>query len=129
MNSDPRVMEHFPGVLSREESDQLARRIRAHLHAHDFGLWAVEVRGGPPFIGFIGLNIPTFCAAFTPCVEIGWRLAAAEWNKGYATEGARAALAHGFDVLYRMRKDEWLARAASRDCSSTTSLPNSPRRT
>jgi RimJ/RimL family protein N-acetyltransferase len=32
-------------------------------------------------------------------VEIAWRLAAAYWNRGYATEGARSALTFGFDEL------------------------------
>ena len=51
------------------------------------------------FIGYVGLNIPTFEAAFTPCVEIGWRLAAGHWGKGYATEAARAVLDYGFGSL------------------------------
>ena len=38
------------------------------------------------------LNIPSFEAPFTPCVEIGWRLAAHFWNQGLATEGAAAVL-------------------------------------
>ena len=38
-------------------------------------------------------------AHFTPCVEIGWRLAFEPWNNGYATEAARAAVAIGFDTL------------------------------
>jgi RimJ/RimL family protein N-acetyltransferase len=52
-----------------------------------------------PFAGFIGLSIPRFDAPFTPCVEIGWRLAADQWGRGYATEGAEAALAFGFESL------------------------------
>ena len=36
---------------------------------------------------------------FSPCVEIGWRLAFDHWDKGYAQEGARAALAFGFEKL------------------------------
>jgi RimJ/RimL family protein N-acetyltransferase len=40
-----------------------------------------------------------FNAHFTPAAEIGWRLARGQWGKGYATEGARAALAFGFDKL------------------------------
>jgi RimJ/RimL family protein N-acetyltransferase len=92
-------MEHFPSILSREESDARAATIEAHFEQHGFGLWAVEILNVTPFAGFIGLTIPRFTAHFTPCVEIGWRLAAACWGHGYATEGARAALAFGFEAL------------------------------
>src|SRR5262245_19421267 len=76
MGVDPRVMEYFPALLSQEESAARVGRIEAHFEKHGFGLWAVEVVGGPPFIGYVGLWIPTFEAAFTPCVEVGWRLGA-----------------------------------------------------
>jgi RimJ/RimL family protein N-acetyltransferase len=92
MNADPRVMEHFPAPLSRAESDALAARIEADFERHGFGLWAVEVPGVTPFAGFVGLSVPRFRAHFTPCVEIGWRIAAEHWNRGYASEGARAVL-------------------------------------
>ena len=52
-----------------------------------------------PFVGFVGLSIPRFHAHFTPCVEIGWRIAAEHWNRGYAGEAARAALRAGFEVF------------------------------
>jgi RimJ/RimL family protein N-acetyltransferase len=99
LNADPEVMRHFPALLSREESDAGAGRIRAHMAARDFGLWAVEVKGGPSFIGFCGLNVPRWEAWFTPCVEIGWRLARSAWGFGYATEGAREAARAGFEEL------------------------------
>ena len=99
LNADARVMEYFSGVLNREESDALAKQIDEHFELHGFGLWAVEVPGVAPFAGFIGLSVPRFEAHFTPCVEIGWRLAAAHWGCGYTTEGARAALAFGFGEL------------------------------
>jgi RimJ/RimL family protein N-acetyltransferase len=99
LNRDPRVVEFLPGVLARHESDALADRIDAHFEQHGFGLWAVEIPGVTSFAGFIGLSIPRFEAPFTPCVEVGWRLDAAQWNRGYATEGARAALAFGFRWL------------------------------
>jgi RimJ/RimL family protein N-acetyltransferase len=101
MNADPRVMEFFPQVLTREESDAIADRIEAHFAQHGFGLWAVEIPGSVPFAGFIGLSIPRFEAHFTPCLEIGWRLAAETWNRGYATEAARAALDFAFIHLGR----------------------------
>ena len=51
------------------------------------------------FVGFVGLAVPGFQAPFTPCVEIGWRLAVEHWGHGYATEAARAALDCGFQRL------------------------------
>jgi RimJ/RimL family protein N-acetyltransferase len=99
LNADPAVREHFPDTLSRDESDAAARRIRADMDRDGYGLWAVEVPGGSPFIGYVGLAVPAFEAAFTPCVEIGWRLARQAWGHGFATEGARAAVAFAFDRL------------------------------
>jgi RimJ/RimL family protein N-acetyltransferase len=99
MNADERVMEFLPKVLSRAESDALAGRIREHFERHGFGLLAVEVPSVADFIGFVGLSVPRFQAHFTPCVEVGWRLAYEHWGKGYATEGARAAIDFGFNKL------------------------------
>ena len=45
------------------------------------------------------LNVPGFEAHFTPCVEIGWRLAHEYWGNGYAPEGAMAFLDYGFNEL------------------------------
>ena len=98
LNADPKVMEHFPGVNTREESDVGFDRIVAKMAAQGFGLWAVEVVGGSQFIGFVGLN-PADELLRRPVLEIGWRLAAEHWGHGYATEGARASLAHAFDAL------------------------------
>ena len=99
LNADPEVMEHFPSVLSRQESDALAARCRDHIADHGWGLWAVEVPGVAPFLGFVGLARPGFDAPFTPAVEVGWRLARPWWGRGYASEAARAALAFAFDDL------------------------------
>lgn len=90
MNADPRVMQHLPGLLRRDESDAMAQRIRALMQAQGWGLFAAEYEGR--FVGFIGLNRPLFPARFTPCVELGWRLAADVHDRGLATEGARAVL-------------------------------------
>jgi RimJ/RimL family protein N-acetyltransferase len=97
LNADPQVMEHFQGLLSPEESDAFIARIEAELEECGWGLWAVEVRSGPPFIGFVGLHRVPFEAPFTPAVEVGWRLGRAYWGNGYATEAARAAVGHGHE--------------------------------
>jgi len=96
LNADPAVMEHFPRLVTREESDALIDRAAASIADHGWGLWAVEVRETGEFIGFTGLSVPTFEAPFLPGVEIGWRLAKGAWGNGYATEAARAALDFGF---------------------------------
>jgi len=99
MNADPRVMEFMAALLSREESDLLVDHIEAHFREHGFGLCAVELLHDRSFIGFVGLAIPRFQAAFTPCVEIGWRLETGSWGQGLATEGARAMMSHAFRNL------------------------------
>ncbi|TMF95362.1 MAG: GNAT family N-acetyltransferase [Chloroflexi bacterium] len=97
LNADPVVMEHFPGVLSRAESDSFAARIDAHFKDHGYGLWAVEVPGEANFIGFVGLSVPSFDAPFMPAVEVGWRIDKAYWGRGFATEAGHAAVADGFE--------------------------------
>jgi ribosomal-protein-alanine N-acetyltransferase len=99
LNADAAVMEHFPAPLSREQSDAMADRIEAHMTEHGWGLWAVEVVGGPEFVGFVGLARATFEAHFTPAVEVGWRLARHAWGRGYAPEAGAAVLAFAFAEL------------------------------
>ena len=99
LNADPEVMRYFPNTLDRDESDASAARVREHFHRHGFGPWAVEIPGVADFAGFVGLMIPSFEAHFTPCVEIGWRLARAYWGQGYATEAARAVLDYAWGTL------------------------------
>jgi len=99
LNADPVVMEHFPSTLSREESDVFVDRIVDRWTRGRPSLWAVELPGEAEFLGYVGLLEPSFEARFTPCVEVGWRLAAPFWGRGYAPEAARAALDHGFGQL------------------------------
>lgn|SRR5690554_4531984 len=99
MNRDPTVMEYFPKTLTEAESDSFYNRILEEFHSERYGLYAVETKDNHEFIGFIGFHRATFDAPFTPCVEIGWRLRAEAWGKGYATEGAKACLEYGFEEL------------------------------
>ncbi|MGD9591316.1 MAG: GNAT family N-acetyltransferase [Candidatus Berkiella sp.] len=96
INQDPRVMEHMPSLLTADESKAFMDSIMAHFAKHGFGLYACEEKESSQFIGYVGLNIPSFEAHFTPTVEIGWRLHADFWGKGYATEGAKIVLEKAF---------------------------------
>ena len=98
MNADPVVMEHFPQPLSQQQSDTMAQRLRADIARNGWGLWAVQVRDSERFIGLVGLIDHPNRFPIAPCVEIGWRLAAAHWGQGYATEAARAVLRFGFET-------------------------------
>ncbi len=100
LNADPRVMQYFPSILNREESDSLAKRLKVFIEENGWGPWAVEVPHVADFIGFIGLFPVPFKAHFTPAIEIGWRIAYEFWGQGFAIEGARAALEFGFEKLH-----------------------------
>lgn len=97
--ADPRVMECFPSVKTFDESKQEYERICGHIDQYGFGFWAAELKSTHQFIGFIGIKHVMFETPFTPAVEIGWRLAHEFWGKGYASEGAKAALEFGFTEL------------------------------
>lgn len=93
LNVDPRVMETIGPIMSRVESDAFMDRIEHRFDEHGYGLWCVERDGEP--IGFTGFMAPWFRDG----VEIGWRIRADHWGRGYATEAARRCLQHGFDDL------------------------------
>ena len=99
LNADPRVMAHFPAPISREASDASVDAFVAGFAERGWSNWAVERRDTGEFIGFTGLTVPKRQFPFSPCVEVGWRLAHAHWGQGFASEAARAALAAGFERI------------------------------
>ena len=99
LNADPEVMRYFPATMTPPQSDEFAGYVYDTIERQGWGLWAVEVSDGPPFIGFVGLNRVSFEAHFTPAVEVGWRLARPFWGNGYATEAGAAALTYGCEQL------------------------------
>lgn len=99
MTADPVVMEFFQKTLSRTESDALADRIEGFIDSRGWGFWTAQLLETGEFIGFIGLHRPRDILPFSPCVEIGWRLARPFWGQGYATEGAAMSLKVGFEQL------------------------------
>ncbi|HVK55644.1 MAG TPA: GNAT family N-acetyltransferase [Burkholderiales bacterium] len=99
LNADPKVMEFFPAPLDRAASDSIAGRCQSLIAERGWGFWAVELIQTRKFIGFVGLHIPVPELSFSPCVEIGWRIAYQHWGQGFATEAATGALWVGFELL------------------------------
>ncbi len=99
INQDPKVIEFLPGPYSMEYIIDFISRMNQQEIKQGYTLWAVELKATGECMGFIGLNYTDWEGSFTPAVEIGWRLGSQFWGKGYATEGAKAALDYGFNTL------------------------------
>ena len=105
INRNEQVMEYFPHRLSYDETCDFYRRITDEFADSGFGLYAVELKETKEFIGYVGFHRFNFEACFSPGTEIGWRISPEYWNRGYATEAAKACLNYArhenlFDRLY-----------------------------
>jgi RimJ/RimL family protein N-acetyltransferase len=109
LSRDPEVMRWYHAPEDPGQAAAFVARCQAHFERYGYGPWAVEVVDGPSFIGFVGLASPRFKVYYTPAVNISWRLGREHWGRGYATEAARAALAHGFDDLQLDEVRGWVA--------------------
>lgn len=98
-NADPEVRRYLGGVPTREESDRSVDWASGLIAERGWGLWAVEVLGGPSFIGVTGLNQTDVIPGMPGVVEVSWRLGRQYWDQGYATEAAGEALRRGFEEL------------------------------
>lgn len=99
LNKNPNVMEFFPSIPTFAETKTFIEKMQQQFAKKNYCYFAVDVLESAIFIGFIGLSDKDFESDFTPCVDIGWRLSEGYWNKGYATEGAKACLEYGFKEL------------------------------
>jgi RimJ/RimL family protein N-acetyltransferase len=99
INSDEKVMEFFPGIPTKEQTTEFVERMKNQFDNKGFCYFAVDKLDNNEFIGFIGLSEQTYEADFTPCVDIGWRIKSSEWNKGFASEGAKKCLDYARDEL------------------------------
>jgi RimJ/RimL family protein N-acetyltransferase len=98
MCRDPEVMRFLGGTLTTDiEIWRQMASIMGHWYFRGYGIWAMEEKSGGRLIGRIGCLNPIGWPAF----EVGWTLARDCWGKGYATEGARRAMAYAFNELNR----------------------------
>lgn len=100
INSDPEVMKYFSNRQSLEQTQQFIIRMQNQFADKGYGYFAVDTLEKEEFIGFIGISNQTYEADFTPCIDIGWRIARMHWGNGYATEGAKRVLAYAFEELH-----------------------------
>lgn len=91
MNSDLEVMKYFPKTLSFNETLEMYNSFKNS--KNDFRFSPAEEKISGKFIGFVGLNIPSYMPT---SVEIGWRLQKEFWGKGLASEAAKKWLEIGF---------------------------------
>lgn len=104
ISSDPLVMEYYPAIQDITATQALIDHINQHYEKFGYSAYAVEIKDTHEFIGFVGLNhpsfeIPNFQPISLPIVEIGWRLSSKHWGQGYATEAAEAVLHYAFTKL------------------------------
>jgi len=99
LNADEEVMAHFPKTLSIKEVEKLMGKLKNHYTDHGFTYYATETLATQEFIGMIGLAFQQYKTAFTPSIDIGWRLKRSAWRKDYATEGAKRCLEYAFNEL------------------------------
>lgn len=99
MNRDPQVMRYFLKPLTEEESLDFYHQIQEEFVRYGYGPYAAERKDNGEFVGYIGFHNFTFDVDFAPGVEILWRLRHEEWNKGYATEAAKACLLYAKEHL------------------------------
>ena len=105
INRNKEVMEHFPSILTHEETVKFYNRTVSEFSEFGIGLYALELKSDGKFIGYTGFHHFDFDAEFSPGIEIGWRLDSRYWNHGYATEAAKACLDyarinHLFNEIY-----------------------------
>ena len=97
LDSDPEVTRYTsygePTPRERYERDILPRWFAFYEPTPLLGYWAAEASGSGEFLGWFHLRPDRYDAGEQ---ELGYRLKRAAWGRGYATEGGRALLAHGF---------------------------------
>jgi RimJ/RimL family protein N-acetyltransferase len=91
LDADAEVLRYlFPRARTPEETRaRHILRLEEGRQVDGLGMWA----GFGPEDAFVGLFM------LTPPHELGYRIARAHWRQGYATEGARALLQHGFETV------------------------------
>jgi len=105
--SDPKVMTYFGGIIfDRPRVEEWVEENLAHQEEHGYSLWAVVLKETGEVIGDCGLETDTIEGKVT--VGLGFDFQSKYWNRGYATEAAKAALEHGFATYGFDKISAWI---------------------
>ena len=99
LNSDEKVMEFFPSFPTYKQTIEFVERMKNQFEYKGFCYFAVDKLYDNEFIGFVGLSEQNYVPDLTTCIDIGWRIKSSEWNKGFASEGAKKCLDYAFNHL------------------------------
>jgi len=99
LSADPEVHAFLPGPWTRDKASTFFAAQNRLYERDGTCYFASVLRASGVLAGFVGLKYQDFDQPFAPCFELGWFLGRAYWGQGYAGEGARASIAHGFGAL------------------------------
>lgn len=96
LNLDPEVIK-YTGDVSFESIEEARTFLEGYDHykKYGFGRWAVIRKSDHRFLGWCGLKYSVDKNEF----DIGFRFFKDCWNKGFATESAKACLELGFNTF------------------------------
>jgi RimJ/RimL family protein N-acetyltransferase len=93
--ADEETMRHIGGVQGRSAAWRGLCTVAGAWTIRGFSMFSVVEKASGRWIGRLGPWQPEEW----PGTEVGWGLSREVWGRGYATEGAAAAIDYAFDVL------------------------------
>ena len=93
-SSDAEGMKYIGGPVDRRTATRIFLSAAGGWVVHGVGWWMIEERATAQPVGTVGI----FYRETSPDLEIGWTVFPPHWRRGIATEAAKAALAHAFEV-------------------------------
>ena len=94
-SADPTAMATLGGVQTEGTAWRALAGVAGSWALLGFGMFSVLEKSTGQWVGRLG----PWCPAGWPGTEVGWGLVPAVWGRGYATEGATAAMNFAVDEL------------------------------